>query len=257
VTTTNDALRSGVSYWWRSYLMMSRWELTNLRLLLPVTVMVQILSGAGFVLGVGLFFDQIPDRAALFVSTGVVVINLVLVGMIMGPQLIAQQKFDQTYDFMWSLPIPRATAALAWVTTNMIIALPGMAVALAVAVWRYDLPIDISPSIAPAVLLVLVTGTMVGHAMAHVIGNPLIMQLITQVTIFVIIGFSPVNFPIDQLPGWLQAIHEWLPFHPMAVVTRAGLTVGVVDDVPRAYAVLAVWTVAATATTAWVLSRRK
>lgn len=257
MTTTGGSLRSGASYWWRSYLMMSRWELTNLRLLLPLTVMVQALSGAGFVLGVGLFFDRIPDRAALFVSTGVLVITLVLVGMIMGPQLIAQQRFDQTYDFMWSLPIPRTTAAMAWVTTNLIIALPGMAVALAVAMWRYDLPIVISPSIVPGVLLVLVSGTMVGYAMAHTIGNPLVMQLITQVTIFVIIGFSPINFPIEQLPGWLGAVHEWLPFHPMAVVTRAGLTVGVVDDVTRAYLVLAGWTVAAIVMTGWVLSRRK
>jgi ABC-2 type transport system permease protein len=254
---TTGTLRSGAAYWWSSYRTMFRWELTNLRLVLPVTMMVQVLSGAGFVLGVGLFFDQVPPQAALFVSTGVLVITLILVGMILGPQLIAQQRFDQTYDFMWSLPVPRATPALAWVTTNMIIALPGMAIALAVAVWRYDLPIQVSPSVVPAVALVLVCGTMVGYAMAHLIGNPLIMQLITQVTIFVIIGFSPINFPLDQLPTWLQPIHEVLPFHAMAVVTRAGLTVGIVDDVPRAYLVLAAWTVAATAVTAWVLSRRK
>ncbi len=250
------ALRSGPSYWWDSYRAMFRWELTNLRLVLPVTVMVQVLSGAGFVLGVGLFFDQIPDRAALFVSTGVLVITLVLVGMILGPQLIAQQRFDRTYDFMWSLPVPRAVPALAWVTTNMIIALPGMAVALGVAVWRYDLPISISPAIVSAVLLVLICGTLVGYAMAHMIGNPLLMQLITQVTIFVILGFSPINFPLEQLPGWLQAINRVLPFHAMAVVTRAGLTEGVVDGVPGAYAVLGAWTVAAGGLTAWALTRR-
>ena len=117
------ALRSGPSYWWQSYRMMVRWELTNLRLLLPVTAMVQIISGGGFVLGVGLFFSDIPDRAALFVSTGVLVITLVLVGLVMGPQLIAQQKQNQTYDFMWSLPVPRITAAAAWVTMNMVIAI--------------------------------------------------------------------------------------------------------------------------------------
>ncbi len=49
-------LRTGPGYWWTSYRAMLRWELTNLRLVLPVTVMVQMLSGAGFVLGVGLFF---------------------------------------------------------------------------------------------------------------------------------------------------------------------------------------------------------
>jgi ABC-2 type transport system permease protein len=250
-------LRSGPGYWWTSYRTMLRWELTNLRLVLPVTVMVQVLSGAGFVLGVGLFFDQVPDRAALFVSTGVLVIMLVLVGMILGPQLIAQQRFDQTYDFMWSLPVPRATPALAWLTTNTIISLPGMAVALVVAVWRYDLPITISPAIVPAVALVLVSGTLVGYALAHTIANPLLMQLITQVTIFVVLGFSPINFPLDQLPGWLQAVNHVLPFHSMAVVTRAGLTEGIVGSVPLAYAVLGAWTVVAAAATTWALTRRK
>jgi ABC-2 type transport system permease protein len=249
-------LRTGPGYWWTSYRAMLRWELTNLRLVLPVTVMVQMLSGAGFVLGVGLFFDQVPDRAALFVSTGVLVITLVLVGMILGPQLIAQQRSDQTYDFMWSLPVPRPVPALAWVTTNTIIALPGTTVALGVAVWRYDLPLTISPAIVPAVALVLVSGTLVGYAMAHTIANPLLMQLITQVTIFVILGFSPINFPLDQLPGWLQAVNHVLPFHSMAVVTRAGLTEGIVEGVARAYAVLGAWTVVAAAATTWALTRR-
>ena len=124
------------------------------------------------------------------------------------------------------------------------------------AVWRYDLPISISPAIVSAVLLVLVCGTLVGYAMAHTIGNPLVMQLITQVTIFVILGFSPINFPLEQLPGWLQADNRVLPFHAMAVVTRAGLTEGVVDGVPGAYAVLGAWTVAAGGLTAWALTRR-
>jgi ABC-2 type transport system permease protein len=254
VTTT--VVRRGAGYWWHSYLMMSRWELTNLRLVLPVAVVAQVLSGAGFVLGVGLFFSRIPDEAALFVSTGVLVVTLVLVGMIMGPQLVAAQKFNQTYDFMWSLPVPRSTAAAAWLTMNMAIALPGMAVALVVAILRYDLPITINPSVVPAVLLVLLTGTTIGYAMAHLIGNPLVMQVITQVTIFVILGFSPINFPRDHLPGWLAAINDWLPFHHMAAVTRGGLTTGVIDGLPRSYLVLGAWALAALAATAVVLRRR-
>jgi ABC-2 type transport system permease protein len=218
--------------------------------------MVQIVSGAGFVLGVGLFFADIPDRAALFVSTGVLVITLVLVGLVMGPQLIAQQKMDQTYDFLWSLPVPRITAAAAWVTMNMVIALPGMGVAVTVAMWRYDLPFDLSPSLLPAALLVLGTGTMIGYALAHAVGNPLLMQLITQITIFVILGFSPINFPRDQLPEWLAAVNDWLPFHHMANVVRGALTSGVVEDVGRSYAVLSAYAVASTVVTGATLKRR-
>ena len=249
-------LRGGLEYWWRSYRMMLRWEMTSLRLVLPVTIMVQILSGAGFVLAVGLFFGQVPPRAALFVSTGVLVLTLVTIGLVLGPQLIAQQKAEQTYEFLWSLPVPRTTAALAWVTTNLILGLPGMAVALGVALLRYDLDLHVSPAIVPAVLLTLFTGTMIGYAMAHALGNPMLIAAITQLLIFMILGFSPINFPAEQLPDWLAALHRWLPLAPMADTVRAGLTVGVVEDVTRSYLVLGAWAAASVGVTAAVLGRR-
>lgn len=250
-------LRRGIGYWWHSYRMMVRWEITSLRLLLPVTVMVQILTGAGFVLALGLWLDRVPPRAALFVATGVLVLTLVTIGLVLGPQLIAQQKAEQTYDFLWSLPVPRTTSALAWVTTNLILGLPGMAVALAVALLRYDLDLQVSPAVVPATLLTVFTGTMVGYAMAHLLGNPMLIAAITQVTIFVILGFSPINFPADQLPGWLAAAHRWLPLAPMADTVRAGLTVGIVENVTRSYLVLGAWAVASVAVTAAVLGRRR
>jgi ABC-2 type transport system permease protein len=251
-----EALRSGPGYWWHSYRMMVRWEVTSLRLLLPITVMVQVLSGAGFVLSLGLFFGQVPPRAALFVSTGVPVITLVTIGLVLGPQLVAQQKADKTYDFLWSLPVPRTTAALAWVTTNLILGLPGMAVAVVVALLRYDLDLHVSAALVPAVLLTLFTGTMIGYALAHSLGNPMLIAAITQMLIFVIIGFSPINFPAEQLPGWLAQLHRWLPLAPMADTVRAGLTYGVVADVTRSYLVLAVWAAASVGVTAAVLGRR-
>ena len=112
------AVRRGPGHWWRSYLLMTRWEVGGLRLLLPMIVFVQVITGAGFVLGIGLFFDQIPPMAALFVSTGVVVITLATVGLVLGPQLIAADKAQQVYDFVWSLPVPRSTAAAAWISAT-------------------------------------------------------------------------------------------------------------------------------------------
>jgi ABC-2 type transport system permease protein len=250
------ALRSGLGYWWHSYRMMLRWELASLRMVLVITIIVQILSGAGFVLALGLFFGQVPARAALFVSTGVLVITLVTIGLVLGPQLVALQKAEQTYDFLWSLPVPRTTAALAWVTTNLILGLPGMVVALGVALLRYDLDLRVSWAIVPAVLLVLFTGTMVGYALAHALSNPMLIAAITQMLIFVIIGFSPINFPADQLPGWLAALHRWLPLAPMADTVRAGLTQGYVADVTRSYLVLGGWALASVGISAAVLGRR-
>lgn len=235
---------------------MTRWEIVGLRLLLPITVFVQILTGAGFVLGVGLFFESIPPRAALFVSTGVIVVTLATVGLVMGPQLIAAQKAEQTYDFIWSLPVPRSTAAAAWITTNAIIAVPGMLVALAVASWRYDLDLAVSPAIVPAAILTIYTATMVGYAIAHTVKQPVLITLISQIAIFSLTGFSPVNFPKEQLPAWLGTLNEGLPLMHMAGVMRAGLTEGIVTGLTRSYVVLALWAAAATAVTVWVLRRR-
>jgi ABC-2 type transport system permease protein len=259
VTAASDTtrLRSGASYWWHSYKLMTRWELTGLRLLLPITVLVQTIIGAGFVLGIGLLYKDMPDSAALFLSTGVAVLTLVTVGVVMGPQLIAQQKAAGTYDFLWSLPVPRTTAAMAWLTMNGIIALPGMIVALLVAEVRYDIVLSVNPGIVAAVALTAGTGTMLGYAMAHAIANPRLTQTLTQMVIFLILGFSPINYPLENLPSWLAGVSVLLPFHHMAVIVRAGLTVGLVDDVAVSYAAVALWGAGAVALTAWVLGRRK
>lgn len=250
------AVRRGPGHWWRSYLLMTRWEVGGLRLLLPMVVFVQVVTGAGFVLGIGLFFDQIPPVAALFVSTGVVVITLATVGLVMGPQLIAAEKAQQVYDFVWSLPVPRSTAAAAWISVNTIIAVPGMVMALLVATWRYDLSITISPAIVPGAMLTLYTATMIGYAIAHIIKQPVLINMITQVTIFAMTGFSPVNFPKEQLPAWLATLNEGLPLLHMATVMRAGLTEGIAVDIGRSYLVLGLWAITATALTGWVLRRR-
>jgi len=81
-TTT---LRSGAGYWWTGFTWMLRWHLSSLRMWL----MIQGIIGVGYVLGFALFFDEIPPAAALCVSTGVPVLNLILLGMLLGPQLVA------------------------------------------------------------------------------------------------------------------------------------------------------------------------
>jgi ABC-2 type transport system permease protein len=253
---TSPAVRSGLGHWLKSYVVMTRWEIGNLRILLPLIVALQIIIGGGFALGIGLFFDAIPLRNALFLSTGVAVVTLITVGLVMGPQLVGNQKVAGTYDFMWSLPVPRTTQAAAWLTVNTIIALPGMVAALLIANWRYDLPLVVSFSIVPAVLLTITTATMIGYAFAHAIPKPMVTHMITQLLIFTILGFSPINFPPENLPDWLASLNLWLPFHHMANVMRAGLTEGLVTDVGISYLVLAVYTGASVVLAAWVIGRR-
>jgi ABC-2 type transport system permease protein len=249
--------RSGAGHWLASYRAMVRWQVTDMRLLLPLTVMVQALAGVGLVLGFGLLIQDMPETQALYLSTGAVVVTLVLVGVVMGPQLIAQQKSAGSYDFMWSLPVPRSSAAAAWVSLNTLIAVPGMLGALIAASLRYGVSFDVTWMILPAVALTLVTGTLFGYALAHSIPNPEVTQLLSGLLIFVIFGFAPISYPIENLPDWLARLNEFLPFYPMAVVVRNALSDGFGGEMVRSYVVLGVWTVVAAIVSGAVLRRRK
>ena len=249
-------LRRGAAEWFRSYRTMTRWELAGMRMYLPLMIVVQTLAGAGFVLGIALFFSHIPTSVALYVSTGVPVINLVLMGMILGPQLVADQKTDQGYEYLRTLPAPRTAAAFAWYTVTLIGGLPGVVVSLAIAQLRYHLPLSISPAIVPAIVLTSLTGTLIGYALAHAVKNAMTVRLVAQMLVFLVMGFVPILFPVSQLPGWLGALNWWFPFRHMAVIVRAGLTNGLVGDVAVSYLVVSVWAVVCAALAALALGRR-
>jgi ABC-2 type transport system permease protein len=245
-------MRSAARAYWR----MLVWDLADLRLLLPVLACVLILQGAGFVLGIGLFFQHIPQTAAVFVATGAVVVNLITAGLIFEPQVVANQRLRGSYDFLMSLPVPRAMMTAAWYTVTLVVSLPAAVIALLVAVARYGIAFDVTPAIAPAVVLISLTGVLLGYAIAHALTAPMTARLVSVSMIFVMIGFSPVVFPASQLPGWLQAVNDWLPFESMGTITRAAL-VGGEASVTRAYLVVAAWAAASALVVAWALGRRR
>jgi ABC-2 type transport system permease protein len=69
--------------------------------------------------------------------------------------------------------------------------------------------------------------------------------------------FSPIVYPVSQLPRWFAEVHYFLPFYNMAVVIRAGLTSGAVAHVATSFVVLAAWTAAGGSATVWVVGRRR
>ena len=242
--------RGGPGHWLRSYYLMMSWEFRRTCVFLPLALAVQILIAGGLVIGFGLLLGDIPPTAAVYLSTGVTVISMITIGFVLAPQLIAQQKIAGTYEYLWSLPVPRTTSVAASLTVNTLIAVPGMVVALLVGVWRYDIDLHVGVLVLPAVFLTLVTAASIGMAMAHAIPNPMITMLATQILVFVIMLYSPINFPADRLPDWLAAIHRFLPFEHMANVVRAGLTEGLATDIGFSFLVLGIWAAASWSLTA-------
>ena len=130
-----------------------------------------------------------------------------------------------------------------------------MAFAIVVAAIRFDLDLQVSPLIVPAILLVILTTTSIGYALASVLPQN-IANLVTQVLVVFVLMFSPLNFPAERLPEWLAAVHSILPIQPMGELIRGTLASDVFPLRASAFLVLGVWCVAALVLTGRVLTRR-
>jgi ABC-2 type transport system permease protein len=252
-----SSVGGGASRWLRGFRVMTRWEFTGLRLYVPLMIGVQVLVGAGFVLGISLFFANTPPSVALFVSTGVPVLNLVIVGLIFGPQVVAEQKSQNGYEFLRVLLAPRSAAAAAWYTVTLVVSVPGVVASLLIAHLYYGVTFTITPAFAAAILLTSFTGTMMGYALAHAVDDPMRVRLVTQITVFAMMGFAPIIYPLEQMPGWLAAINWWLPFRHMAVIVRAALEPGLPTGVGTSYLIVAIWGVGCGAIAMLSLGRRR
>ena len=249
-------LRRGAGYWLTGYRAMLRFDLASSRSWLLTFLIVQVLMGAGMALIYGFYLGDMPPEAATFLATGAPTLALIPLGMALLPSLIATHKIEGTYDFMWSLPVRRTATAVSSFTIFTVLALPGVAVSLGVAGWRYDLDLRVSLWVIPAVLMASLMSASVGFGIGHAVPDPGITNVITNLLLFVVLMFSPISFPIENFPGWLAAVHHVLPFWHMANVVRDAVTDGLVDSVGRSYLVLGAWTVGTWLLAAWAIRRR-
>ena len=249
-------VRSGARYWIGGYRSMLRFEMVNLRSFLGLVLLIQILMGAGMAFMYGFYFGEIPERAQTFIVTGIPALALVPVGFVLVPNSIMNHKFRDTYDFVWSLPVPRLASAAATFTLFTALAIPGTLVSLWIAHIRYSIDLQVSWSIVPAILLTSLMATSVGFAIGHAIPDPRLTNLVTNMVIFMALLFAPIVVPIEQFPNWWASIQQVLPFYHMATVIRAGLSEGLVDALTRSWMILALWTAVSWALAAWVVGRR-
>jgi ABC-2 type transport system permease protein len=242
-------------HWLRSYRLLLRWNLLQVRSTLPLLLVVQTLIGVGVVIGFSFLVPQMDAPTALYLATGAPTIALIIVGMVMVPQVVAQQKLTGVFDYVRAMPVPRLALVAADATVWVGVALPGLLASLGVAALRFDLTFTVSPLVVPAVLLVAASTVAVGYGVGYAT-KPAVASIISQMLIIVSLMFAPVNFPAERLPDWLAAAHRWLPFTYMAQAVRETLSVppGGVPALP--FTVLAAWAAVGLAITYRVMTRR-
>jgi ABC-2 type transport system permease protein len=239
----------------RSYRLLVTWQARRMKMFLPLGIVVQALFSFGIVAGYPLLFPSMDHTTILYLASGGPAVSLITVGLVAVPQLVSQARTEGTLDYMRTLPIPRVLYLLADMTVWLAVVVPGVAFAVVVASVRFGLDLHVSPLVVPAVLLVVLTATSVGYAMASLL-PPMVAQTASQVLVVFILMFSPLNFPADRLPDWLAAIHRVLPIEAMGDVMRGTLAPDAFPLTLGAVFVLAAWCVATFAATGLVLTRR-
>ena len=157
----------------------------------------------GFVIGLGFLYPQITPDIAKFLTTGAPTIGLLMVGLVLVPQMVATSKTEGTFDYIWSLPVPRMVYVAADATIWLLVRLPGVILSVIFGAAYYHFGLHVSLLVIPAMLLISMSGIFLGYSIAHGYRNPKLTQLITQIFVFVIMIFSPIMFPASQLPHWL------------------------------------------------------
>ena len=193
---------------------------------------------------------------AKYIVTGATVPALATLGLVFVPQNVAPMKASKTFEYLWSPPIPRAIFLLADFTLWAVVVLPGVIVTLVVGPANYGFELAISPLVVPAFLLVALTAVAVGMSIAHLSPSPVLTGAVSNIVVFLIFFFSPINFPLERLPDWLATVHQVLPIMYMADLVRGTVTDGLVKDLGLAFLVVALWCPAGLVALFRVFSRR-
>lgn len=219
-----------------------RWRLLQMKPVLPLYIIIQTLLAVGIVYGFSYLIPNIDDTAALYLTTGAPTIILLSIGLVFLPQGIAEIRADGTFTYMLSLPLPRLYFVLVEALIWLVITFPGIFIALFLASFRFDLQLVYTYKSILIFTLVGLTAIGIGYTIALWL-RPIIAELISQVLIFGILLFSPINFPPERLPSWLARLHEFLPIQFMVESVRATLAPDQFDLDRFSIFVIGVWCV--------------
>ena len=218
-------------------------------------VLIQILISIGIVIGFTYLLPAPDTQSILYLATGAPTIILIFTGLVILPQQVGTSKTDGFMEFMRTWPVKRSTILGADTSIWLLITIPGIVIASVVAHLMFSPGYDVSWTVVPALLMIALTSIGVGYGFSYLL-SPTTSLAISQVVVFGALMFSPVNFPMDRLPEWLQTLHEILPIYSMAEVMRASLAASTFEATMGNYINLVIWCVLGYGGAIYILNRR-
>ncbi|QQQ73920.1 ABC transporter permease [Saccharothrix sp. 6-C] len=209
---------------------------------LVVFSIIMIVIALGVAIGFSYLMSSPEGGGMLYLATGAPTIVLIMTALVTVPMQNAGAKMTGYLDFVKSLPVSRKLFLIADVGIWAMVTVPAIAISVFVANLIFEPGYAISWTIIPAFVLMVLSCFAIGYGYSFVMPAEPAMAL-SQLIAFISLMFSPINFPIERLPGWVQAVHEVLPIYHMAEVMRASLAHTTFEAQPISYIVLAAWTV--------------
>jgi len=234
---------------------MCRWTFLSSRPWLTLNLAVQLGLAVGMIFGIGYFYPQMTSSIAKYLTTGAPTLVLLTVGMVIVPQVVASMRSEGTFDYIWSLPVPRMAHIAADATNMFGSMIPGILLSIILGKYHFGFDLNVSWLVLPGILLIASCATFVGYSIAFAVPKPMMVNIITQLMIFFVMMFSPVMFPAAQLPQWLQSIHQVLPIQYMADLMRGTLT-DLPSNLGLSFTVVGAWFVAGFFITYFMVRRR-
>lgn len=239
----------------RSVPLLVRWQFRRLGSLIPTVMIVQLLFAVLVIFGFSILIPNLEAGTSSYLAAGAPTVIMLTIGLVLIPQTISRGRQDGSIEHLRGLPIPRASFLLADASLWIILMAPAIVASALTAEHRFGLDLTLGPTFAMAALLVIVSGLGIGYGLGTFL-PPMLAEMTTNILIFVILLFSPVNTQMHQLPGWVQAAHRPLPIDDAAALVRASLLPGYGPISWFGVAVVVAWSLAGFGFAVFSLSRR-
>lgn len=239
----------------RTYPLITTWSFLSSKSWMALLGVVQIIIPLGFVVGLSFLFPNVTPDIAQHLITGTATLVLLTMGMDVVPQMVATRRLQGTHEFLLSLPVPRMILLASDVTIFFLLTIPGIVIALVLGSVYHHFTLQVSPLVIPVFILISLTGSFVGYAVALGVPHPRMANVASQILLFFVVFFSPVIYSPQQLPTWLSAIHDVLPIKYMAELTQYSLSKAEVN-VGLAFAVTSAWCVGSFLFCYYVMKKR-
>ncbi len=218
--------------------------------------LLQAMISLGMVVGFTFMIPDIDEHSILYLATGAPTFILITTGLVILPQQIGTGKSEGYHDFTRSWPVKRSIILLADSAIWVVLSLPAVTASAIITHFCYNASYSVSWTIIPVLLLISLTSIGVGYGYAYIF-SPNTSLIISQIVIFGALMFSPINYPMERLPEWLQSFHNYLPFFSMAEVMRSSLASGTFSASISNYFILTIWFIVGYGSAIHILNKKE